>query len=451
MTEWIPAVARLRNQLSAVGGGALIPGGKVLTCAHVVNAAVGRKRDAPEWPSGSLSVDFPLQGVNDVAAKVIAWSPLTALGHGDIALLELADDRVTELEPLMLAERVVTADEELATFGFPRNCADGVHKRHLAHAGTLVGGWGQLVDRAQNEHKLQPGFSGCPVLDAAGYVIGVFTQAELAPDVNVGAYIPTARAVAAVQAGAGIALPSLVPGPIDDPGKEIALDTEYYVAKLGSWPAGAVDGADVVPALRTILQKVETSPGYRQRNVPVWATLYRMIGGAYLLHSKLDMGEKVRAALPYLRQSHALWPEQAALAENIGRLESMLRDSSGDVREFLTTVLQILRGPGDPDIPSLVGRMAEPLTGPQMQAQSWLLHQATPNPIWNFLQAVQVMLKKERNIDAEIDVGSELLADGDVDVRVTIGPNVFLWKVDPGRKTFEAGNDLTAGFMRLIT
>jgi hypothetical protein len=452
MTEWAPAVARFRYGAAVVGGGALLAGGRVLTCAHVVNAALGRPSGMRERPREPVTVDFPLQGVDGTQATVVAWSPLIDLGQGDVALIELADDRAAHLAPLVLVDRAVTPDEELAIFGFPPGRPAGVWKRQVAHAGALVGGWGQLIDRGTHDYKLQAGFSGCPVLDAAGYVVGIFTQAELAPDVNAGAEIPAEIAVAAVQASAQITLPLAKPGQIEDRefAKKVATDTAYYTAKLGTWPVQPVNGEEVIAPLQATLQEVEGNPGYRQRYRNIWATLYRMIGGAYLIHSKLEMGDKLRAALPYLRQSHDLWPDQQGLAANVNLLETFLRDSGGDVREYLTAVLQILRGPGDTQIPMLVDEMAVAASNPESTAQSWLLNQATPTPIWNFLEAVQLMMKKERNIDADIEVNTQLLPNGHVEVQATIGPNVFLWEVDSEQKKFEPRNEFTHAFMRLI-
>lgn len=232
--------------------------------------------------------------------------------------------------------------------------------------------------------------------------------------------------------------------------KEVGTDVAYYTAKLGGWPAKSFDGDEVVVPLSATLEKVEANLEYRERYRNVWATIYRMLGGAYLIHTKLEMADKLRTALPYLRQSHEIWPEQKGLDENISFLETFLRNSGGDIKAYLTAVFQILRGPADPEIPELVEQMAAAAQGPERKAQSWLLNQATPSPIWNFLQAVQIMLKKERNIDAEIEVTTKMLPDEHVEVQAKIGPNVFLWEVDLAQKKFEPKNELTTGFMGLI-
>lgn len=452
MSEWAPTVARFRRGTAVVGGGVLLAGGQVLTCAHVVNAALGRPRDLRERPRELVTVDFPLQRVDGSQVTVVAWLPLIDLGQGDIALVELADNRAAHLAPLVLADRVVTSAEELAIFGFPPGRPAGVWKRQVAYAGPLTGGWVQLIDRGTHDYKLQAGFSGCPVLDSTGYVVGIFTQAEQAPDVNAGAAIPAALAAAALRASAQVALPLVTPGQAADLefDKRTATSTAYYVAKLESWPAQPLNGEEVIAPLQAILQEVEGNPDYRQRHRNIWATLYRMIGGAYLLHANFEMGDKLQSALPYLRQSDGLWPGQQNLATNIDFLETFLRDSGGDIREYLTVVLQILRGPGDTQIPALVKELTAVANDPENTARSWLLNQATPIPIWTFLQAAQLRIKLETGNDLAIEVDTRLLPGGHVEVKATLGPNVFLWEVDPQRRTFESKTEFTRDFMRLI-
>ena len=237
---------------------------------------------------------------------------------------------------------------------------------------------------------------------------------------------------------------------------ELGTDIGYYKTKLGSWPAASVNGEDLIEPLRTALKKVEDDRKYRERYRAIWPTLYRLLGGAWLIHGKLEMGERLRVALPYLRQSRDLWPEQRGLKENIAFLEAFERNLGGDVKQYLTNLLQVLRGPDDPQIPWLVGELANAAAGaaasPERQAQQWLLKEATPNVrICDFLQHVQLMLKKERNIDAEIEVTTKPpRGDGHVEVQAKIGPNVFLWDVDLANKTFDPKNELTVSVMGLL-
>jgi hypothetical protein len=232
--------------------------------------------------------------------------------------------------------------------------------------------------------------------------------------------------------------------------KEIATDVTYYRAKLETWPANSFNGEDMIDPLLATLKKVEGNRAYNQKYTSIRPMLYRMLGGAALLHSKLEMAEKLRLALPYLRRSHEIWPEQRGLEQNVSFLESFARIGGGEIKQYLTTVLQILRGPDDAQIPMLVEQLTNAAQSPEPQAQTWLLNEATPNPIRNFLQGVQLMIKKERNIDAEIEVATKPLPDGKTEVQAKVGPNIFLWEVDFANKGFWPKNELTEGLMGIV-
>src|SRR5262249_34777541 len=59
-----------------VGLGALVGKREILTCAHVVNAALNRDRRAQERPGDDLAVDFPLLSDRMAGrARVVQWLP----------------------------------------------------------------------------------------------------------------------------------------------------------------------------------------------------------------------------------------------------------------------------------------------------------------------------------------------------------------------------------------
>jgi hypothetical protein len=236
--------------------------------------------------------------------------------------------------------------------------------------------------------------------------------------------------------------------------KEIATDTEYYKAALGSFPKQQIAGDEVIVPLEGILDKLDEYPDYEKTNPHSRAIIYRMIGGSYLIHSKLEMADKLRAAIPPLRKSLELWPDQRRFPENVRYLEMTLANSKADTKGYLTTVLQVLRGPDDPEIATLVDALsgaAQSVYGSaEHQAQSWLLNEATAVPISSFLEALKVRLKKERNIDADIQVSSKTRPDGRVEVRASVGPNVFLWNVNFNQKTFEPASEFTRTFMDIV-
>jgi hypothetical protein len=234
--------------------------------------------------------------------------------------------------------------------------------------------------------------------------------------------------------------------------RQIATNAQYYITKLSTWPwaQSSVGGEEIIEPLRALLKNVEGRDEFRVKNKNVWATLYRMLGGAYLIHTKLDMGDKLATAIPFLKQSKEIWPEQRGLAETIAFFETVLVKQTVQITDYLTNVLQVLRGYDDPAIAGLVESLAAGAQSPERQAQSWLLNEATPNPIWNFLQGLQMMIKNERGIDAQIEITSELLSSGHVNVQAKVGPNVLLWEVNYAAKTFLPKNELTQGFMGLI-
>lgn len=246
----------------------------------------------------------------------------------------------------------------------------------------------------------------------------------------------------------------------DNPGgdvlayKEMTTDTKYYMTTLGSWPNQKVSGDEVIVSLERLLEKLDQYPDYEKTNPHSRALIYRMIGGSYLINSKLEMGDKLRAAIPSLRKSLELWPDQRRLPENVRFLEMTLKNSKADTKPYLTTVLQILRGPDDPEIPTLVdalsGATQSAYGSAENQAQYWLLNEATGVPIFSFLEALKVRLKKERNIDADIQISSKTRGDGRVEVRASVGVNVFLWNVNFNQKTFEPANELTYTFMNTV-
>jgi uncharacterized protein len=233
-----PGIARIINQKgSAVGGGALLGGGLVvLTCAHVVNAALGLRPDAPDAPfSHPVQVDFPLHGTEPVPANIVAWSPPGALGAGDVAILRL-ETRPNGVPPMTLVTRVPARDEDLATFGYPRGRPTGIWKRDLAHAGPLVGGWSQLIGTNSQGYKLQPGFSGCPIMDASSEVLGMVAQADRDVTVDAAAYIPVGIIAATLKAhGEGSVLP------LTEPSQDLAI-MDATTVFIGRTRRGPVEG-----------------------------------------------------------------------------------------------------------------------------------------------------------------------------------------------------------------
>jgi hypothetical protein len=184
------SIARFKNAKGGVvGGGVLVADDLILTCAHVVNAALGRAPTSPERPTEELTIDFPLVGGGEHTGRIATWSPLVAVGSGDVAVLRL--DAGAGLPPVPLIARAPDADERLAVFGFIQGHPDGVWKRDITVAGPATGGWAQVGGTRGRDYRLAQGFSGCPVFDVTFRAVGILAQADADPSVDTGLYIPS--------------------------------------------------------------------------------------------------------------------------------------------------------------------------------------------------------------------------------------------------------------------
>ena len=203
-----PAVVRLRDQRGRVVGAGFLAGEReVLTCAHVVNRALGLTEDRP--PLGAdVRLDFPLVARDQiVAATVVVWHAPAADGEGDLAGLELRDDPPQGVRPA----RLLVADElwrhEFRTFGFPAGYDDGVWAtgRLLARQAMR---WVQMEDVKQTGYPVEPGFSGAPVWDdELDGVVGITVAAERRTEVRAAYLIPAGVLVEAWPALANQAIP----------------------------------------------------------------------------------------------------------------------------------------------------------------------------------------------------------------------------------------------------
>ncbi len=175
-----------------VGGGFVVTGRHIVTCAHVVNTALGRDQRAQEEPGPDtrIQVEFPMLADSDRApvrsCSVRAWAPppLSGAFGADLAGLELAPaDFPPGAGPARLVEPVSMQGTAVDLFGYPAKPArreGGAWSRHVCR-GTVGGGAIQLDIGRESAIWAQPGYSGSPavVADSAGdAVIGMLTVAS---------------------------------------------------------------------------------------------------------------------------------------------------------------------------------------------------------------------------------------------------------------------------------
>jgi Trypsin-like peptidase domain/WD domain, G-beta repeat len=165
----------LRAGSSAPAGvGFLVGDRHILTCAHVVNAALDRGQRTREAPGSDVrvQVDFPILGSAEESpsrnCRVEAWVPPPPTGTtgGDVAGLVIVgsgEDLPAGASPARLE---VSAQEAAAeVFGYPTDPPrpNGAWAT-CRLSGQVGGGMLQLDPRDRASFRAQPGYSGSPVV-----------------------------------------------------------------------------------------------------------------------------------------------------------------------------------------------------------------------------------------------------------------------------------------------
>jgi len=190
------------------GVGFVVGNREVITCAHVVNVALGRSVREQAMPDAEarVQVDFPMLGDADGgpsrSCRVAVWVPPSATGvrGGDVAGLELVGEGLPAgTGPARLAVADVR-DTEVSLFGFPGN-----PPRRSSGAlavcwvrGAVGGGSLQLDGASESAIRVQPGYSGSPAVivgDPADAVLGMLAIAAAGEDSHDAYAIPASQLI----------------------------------------------------------------------------------------------------------------------------------------------------------------------------------------------------------------------------------------------------------------
>ncbi|WLE96153.1 MAG: trypsin-like peptidase domain-containing protein [Candidatus Electrothrix communis] len=155
-----------------IGAGFLVTPKHILTCAHVVNAALRRNEYAADQPDVEVFFDFPLlKNRSLLRAKILRWFPVqekSAVGEiEDIAVLEIMPGTSLPEEarpaPVVLPHEQSFFDQRVRMCGFPVGIDNGTYSN-----GTLQGlnakGWVEI--HHQGREQIEAGFSGTAVWSA---------------------------------------------------------------------------------------------------------------------------------------------------------------------------------------------------------------------------------------------------------------------------------------------
>jgi hypothetical protein len=155
-----------------VGCGFAVTSRHILTCAHVVNAALGRTQESGTIsPIESIKVCFVHLGNQAILAKVVYWKPvihdlkqLPSVNLGieeDIVGLELLDVLVGgPVKPVQI--QLATENLEFKAFGYPNKILQGASAQGLLQI-HLPCGWFELAGKCSKGFWAEPGYSGTPV------------------------------------------------------------------------------------------------------------------------------------------------------------------------------------------------------------------------------------------------------------------------------------------------
>ncbi|MFI7574791.1 trypsin-like serine peptidase [Micromonospora sp. NPDC049497] len=186
----IARIARNDGPLPA-GVGFVVGRRTIVTCAHVVNTALGRSLLHQDRPTADelVTVLFPLlpgdAGAQTRRFRVAAWQPppRTGLIGGDVAGLVCDRDLPPGVRPARLARRGDQWGQDVLLFGFPGNPPR--QDRGAWTGGSLRGVVGQgalQVDHATEAAlRAQPGYSGSPLIvrvDGQDRVVGMLSVAS---------------------------------------------------------------------------------------------------------------------------------------------------------------------------------------------------------------------------------------------------------------------------------
>lgn len=192
---------------ATAGVGVAVGAHQVVTCAHVVNTALGRGQRAQARPDDAALVQLEFPSLPGLPSRkgpvirhgsVVSWAPPPEAGpgRGDVAGIQLTEHVPEGVSDAPFTTAGVEPQESLRVFGYPGNPPRETGAWvDLEFKGGVGNQLLQVESRADQTIRAQPGFSGAPVWRRDGYVVGLLHAAAFA-EAERDAYLVPAIAIA---------------------------------------------------------------------------------------------------------------------------------------------------------------------------------------------------------------------------------------------------------------
>jgi hypothetical protein len=229
------AIARIYRGNAVIGAGFLVPGGYVLTCAHVIREAL--KLQPEDLAVGqTIKINFPYIGLKP---KLTAEVLLYRYDKGedeldqDIAGLRLLDPLPANARPVKL-QPGHQLHSDYWVLGFPKGHSKGVVSYGQLRM-DLPNGWIQLEDTKAQGLAILPGFSGACVCDEkTEAVVGMVVARERnQPDAKMGFMIPALSLLNVRCELESLGLLSILKEHVDELGESVK--TAYQLCVPQGW------------------------------------------------------------------------------------------------------------------------------------------------------------------------------------------------------------------------
>jgi vWA-MoxR associated protein C-terminal domain/vWA-MoxR associated protein middle region (VMAP-M) 1/Trypsin-like peptidase domain len=187
-----PAIAQIyhANSANIVGTGFLVAANYVLTCAHVVQAAI---EGTPEPMGATVKIKFPFADNTTYTAEVIFYELDQTTYSDDAAVLYLSDPMPPSIQPMPLGSLRHYDNVEVKSFGFPRGEAFGLNLTAITE-GQINGGWIQLRAPGVTGIAVEEGASGSPVWCPSIGVVGMMVARDASRETaRIGFLLPTEK------------------------------------------------------------------------------------------------------------------------------------------------------------------------------------------------------------------------------------------------------------------